>query len=253
MFFDRQPVADFARLVSSYNLGEFASPYRSTIPLLSLLKDGEPALVKVLGALGVGSGASLHIEYKTDPTRGVGKPSQTDLMVKAAGAAWAIEAKWTEPRYETVAARVARDLDASNRRDIVQGWLELIQPYALRRLDMTLVESLVYQMVHRAASACGATAKPALVYLVFHTESVGGHPRKDFYRADLTLFHNALGSPAGFPFYLADLGLKPTAAFRAIEALRKGVESTAERVRQALLGERLFEFGIPVVTALRGG
>jgi len=58
--------------------------------------------------------------------------------------------------------------------------------------------------------------------------------------------HSVLVHPGGFPFNLIDVELKPTAAFREIEPLRKGVESTAERVRTAaLLNEKLFDFGVP--------
>jgi hypothetical protein len=39
MYFNTVAVTDFAELVSKYPADEFASPCRSTVPLLSLVKD----------------------------------------------------------------------------------------------------------------------------------------------------------------------------------------------------------------------
>ena len=52
-----------------------------------------------------------------------------------------------------------------------------------------------------------------------------------------------MGSPAGFPFYLVEVQVKPTAEFNKIKHLQKGVSETDKTVRAALLSERLFEFG----------
>ena len=50
---------------------------------------------------------SLHVEYCVTGVSD-GNPSQTDLMVFGIGRSLAIEAKWTERRYETVAKRLVR-------------------------------------------------------------------------------------------------------------------------------------------------
>jgi hypothetical protein len=46
--FDRVAISDFTALLNSYSIREFASPYRSTIPLLSLIKDGQLVLRDIL-------------------------------------------------------------------------------------------------------------------------------------------------------------------------------------------------------------
>ena len=107
----------------------------------------------------------------------------------------------------------------------------------------------MYQTLHRAASACAAAPHPTLAYLVFRTT---GDRAKDFYRTDLARLHRVLGSPSGFPFYLIDAELKPTPAFEAIRSLRKGEPDTARKVRAALLGERLFEFGTLTIQRIDG-
>jgi len=65
------------------------------------------------------------------------------------------------------------------------------------------------------------------------------------YLTDLSQVHALLGSPSDFPFFLIDVPMQPTQAFRAIEHLKKGAAETGEAVRSALLGQRLFEFGEP--------
>lgn len=262
LFFDKKPARDFGDLVTSYDVGEFASPTRSTVPLLALLKDGAPRFRRILENLGMTREADLHMEFKVNPPRGTGRPSQTDLMARASDNAIAIEAKWTEPRYPNVSQRAAsdsedagdsKDRDDSNRSDVIQGWIDLIQPRVSKPLRREEFGDCVYQLLHRAASACATATHPVLAYMIFSEHAKTSHDagRKDFYRADLAHLHSVLGHPAGFPFYLVNLELKPTAAFREIKPLRKGAESTAERVRRALLGEELFEFGVPTITKIR--
>ena len=46
-------------------------------------------------------------------------------------------------------------------------------------------------------------------------------------------------------FYVVEVSLEPTAAFGQIEGLKKGTRETDQAVRQALLWNRLFDFGEP--------
>src|SRR5450759_1704349 len=102
LHFDRQLIKDFADLVSRYGDKEFKSPLRSTIPLLSLVRDGWPVLQEVLTACRLPAKSNLHFEYKVDSPLGVGIPSHTDVMARFGSDQLALECKWTEPRYETV-------------------------------------------------------------------------------------------------------------------------------------------------------
>jgi hypothetical protein len=252
---DQQAVADFPALVHTYQGKELASPFRSSVPLLALLRDAPDALSETFARLGVSPAQSLHLEYKVAPPQGEGLPSQTDLVVKGAEGTLAIEAKWTEPRYETVARRiaaantraksklsgvVAQD-DIANRRLVVEGWLALMAPYCVRPLTLADIDSSVYQMIHRTASACavGVAGRSSLAYLLFKTPSVEAD--HEFYANDLAALHRLMGSPRDLPFHLIEVALRPTEAFESIAKLKKGADSTAMRVKAALLASRLFD------------
>ena len=99
----------------------------------------------------------------------------------------------------------------------------------------------VYQMVHRAASACSQGKEPGLVYLQF-TESYS-RPGKSYIESDLRSFRNILGVPKGFPFYFVEILLGPVKEFEAFRQLTKGTKETDEVVRASINnGERLFTF-----------
>ena len=98
IYFDRDLVPDLVALIARYPAGEFESPYRSTIPLLSLMRDGQAVVQDVLVACGFAPNPDLHFEFTVPPKKGKGKPSHTDLMVCAGPVCMAVEAKWTEPQ-----------------------------------------------------------------------------------------------------------------------------------------------------------
>lgn len=253
LHFDRDPRADSLALVGSYETKEFASPFRSTIPLLALLKEQGQAFERLLDALGAGEACDLFSEYQVPCKRGRGKPSHTDLMIKSGRNAWAIEAKWTEPCYATVGEWLAEvggdDSRLSNRREVVNGWLDLIRHHPPTTPDETTLSTLTYQMIHRAASACAAGENPALVYLIFH-EGNELSSDKNFYRSQLSALHAAFGTPASFPFLLVTMQIERSAAFERLTRLKKGDDATGQLVRNALLKDALFSFGELRVTVI---
>jgi hypothetical protein len=101
VYFDNEPVPDFSTLVQLYRDREFKSPYRSTVPLLSLFRDGQRILQEILAKC-LMDPPNFHIEFTVAPPRGRGKAPHTDLMVNSESRCLAIEAKWTEPTYPTV-------------------------------------------------------------------------------------------------------------------------------------------------------
>lgn len=252
---DRKAVGDAAELIAGFGDKALASPYRSTVPLLTLAKDDWPTFAKILTSCGVTGEVSMAFERTVPSPRGEGRPSCTDAMVLSDGGALAIEAKWTEPRYETVAMRLTRkDSQGPDSGEFVGGWLDLLQPHATMPLHLDGFTSCVYQMVHRAASACGEGRSPSLAYLHF-TPTTSSAATSAQYHADLSHVHALLGSPLGFPFFVIDLPVMPTRAFREIEHLKKGAIETGRAVRVALLANALFEFGEPHVHRIsrRGG
>jgi hypothetical protein len=176
-------------------------------------------------------------------------------MVRSKLRCVAIEAKWTEPSYDTVSEwieRGQREQDQSqqsqhsqqsqqqdNREEVMAGWLELLAPHAARDLDRNDFANCVYQMVHRAASACHGTKHPQLAYCVFHQPT---NRPDDAYLIGLQSLHAVLGTPCDFPFYFGEIQINPTEAFRSIEDLPKGSLATAHLVRSAFQDSELFKF-----------
>jgi hypothetical protein len=123
----------------------------------------------------------------------------------------------------------------------MHGWLSLLQNHISKTLKIEDFSSAVYQMIHRAASACKVGKNPTLVYLQFCPRA-DGNPVVSSLIDDLRHLHSLLGSPIDFPFWLAKVTAKPTPAFEKIKNLPKGVVQTSEAVRAALRAEPLFDF-----------
>jgi hypothetical protein len=179
-----------------------------------------------------------------------------------------LEAKWTEPRYETVskwlkrrvAALVKKDPDVEDdtskaakhratQQTVIKARLGLLGPHSAVGADEA--GEAIYQMVHRAASAsatANATASsPSLVYVHFQSMPARAGATIGQYRAELRRLHKLMGSPASFPFYLAEVPLWPTEAFHKIESLPLGDNETDKSVRAAIGSTRLFDFGDPQI------
>lgn len=242
LHYDKEIVNDVSAALLQYPETEFMSPTRSTVPLLSLLKDGNRILNKALSELHSDTASDLHLEYTVSPPIGKGKASYTDLMVRQQGDTLAIEAKWTEPRYETVAQWRRKGKSPKNRERVLRGWLDLIQPHSTRVLNLDDFSDAVYQMVHRAASACFNSEQPHLAYLHFIPDPSGKGATSKQYQSDLEHLRLLLGNPSNFQFYLVDLEIRLTEAFERIKDLPKGTAETASAVHTALENGPLFEF-----------
>ena len=260
LLYGRKEVTDVASLVKHFDTGAFASPFRSTIPLVALVKDDWHLFGQIAVACGTGNDPSVHFEYCVDVPGARGNPSQTDAMLIAADTALAIEAKWTEPRYETVAQRLKNRVERLGREEpqqateherdqtaVINGWLSLLERRCGRALPIAGMSDAVYQMVHRAASACALSRAPRLAYLHFTPSPARGAASAAQYLADLNHLHRKLGNPEELPFFLVELPIEPTADFRAIQDLPKGSQVTDQQVREAISATRLFDFGVPQI------
>lgn len=228
-----------------YAADEFRSPTRSTVALLSLLMHRPELLQPVLKQAGCTGKMGMHLEYQMPVRKGIGNPSHTDLMVRAAGGTLAIEAKWTEPRYESVEKWFSKGKSRQNKELVLRGWLEMIQPYASKRLTIDGVSSLVYQMIHRTASACAEADNASLAYLHFHAHGPAEPKNVAHAREDLQNLWLALGKPAKLPIYFVPVGMRPTPAYNKIAGLKKGLPETGDAVKRALRGAPLFDFEKP--------
>lgn len=246
-YFNGKPVS-LDEVLDRYPAHEFESPTRSTVPLLTLLK-GSIATKSLLEMLDLTyESLDAHLEFKVPPVKGEGKASHSDLMLIQNGSYVAIEAKRTEPPYDTVKQWLGRGLNRTNRRTVLDGWLSLLQPYSERLLGAADFNDAIYQMVHRAASAChvGPPARPALAYIQFSPLPPATAPDIKFkleqLQSALSRFRHLLGTTHGFPFFLVEVTATPTEAFNRISGLARGSRKTASLVRTALRAAPLFEF-----------
>jgi hypothetical protein len=262
--FDRTPVDGPTGLLARYTNTELASACRSTVPLLALLKDNWSVFETALAECGLAGELSVAVERTVASKAPGDRPSFTDAMVTSPSRVLAVEAKWTEPRYPVVRKRLARTspdadeltrtLDLQQNRAFVTGWLDHMRSVATIPLVLDDFQDCVYQMVHRAASACGACdggLTPALAYLHFSSaelpDCASRVTRTPPYLEDLKALHQLLGSPRDFPFFLIEIPIQLTASFREVETLSKGARETGQRVRSALRDSQLFLFDTPTV------
>jgi hypothetical protein len=239
-------IGSIADAVPLYGGGEFESPTRSTIPLLSLLIHAQEQFEQVITSLGLPANSDLYLEYTVPPQRGRGNASHTDVMLRSGSKSLAIEAKWTEPLSETVAKWLSQGESRANKEAVLQGWLELLQRCLGRPFDPQDFKAVNYQMLHRAASAAATGSEPRLAYLLFtpSTDKRTTRPA-DLYR-ELGDFWGKLGKPMSFPFAVVEVEIRATTAYRPNLDLRKGDPATSRTVIAALRDPDtpLFEFDV---------
>jgi len=230
--------ADLLGLLECVPDDALQSPRRSVVPLLDFCRS--PA--RTASALGdatkleLADATDFVFEYPAPVRKGRGKPSFTDLMILTPTTALAIEAKYTEPEYETVRSWLRTPAE-KNREAVLDGWLGLLGRVALRPLSASDVLDLPYQLIHRAASACFPERRHrALAYLVFGNAAA-------HYAEHVGSLAALLGSTA-LPLLVLSC---PATELEACEALAKrwdgGERELARDVRDALLAGRLFSFG----------
>lgn len=240
--FDKEPLP-YESILSRFTDASLASPWRSTVPLLDGLRQGEGGwLFDLLKSRGFPKTARIALEYRVPPPLGRGVASHTDAMVTDKCLTLALEAKWTEPRYPTAKLWRSGGNAPANRWEVLRGWLDLLEKFGPRKLRPEDFDDVVYQMIHRAASACAVAercspsdGKAEVAYLLFNRVSDEGRTaRTESCLADLSAFHALLGSPNRLSFSVIEVTFEPTPAFSALADLPKGRAETGKAVRQAL-------------------
>jgi hypothetical protein len=237
---DTTAVVDFGALVHAIPADVLNSPRRSVIPLIDFFRQPSTALVALGSALQlelVGA-TELAFEYAVPPPKGQGKPSYTDLMIRCADVSIAIEAKYTEPRYESVRSWLGTS-PTPNRLAVLTGWLSLINKTAQEPVGVESVLDLPYQLVHRTASACSTAATDrVLAYMVF------GDDPGAYYADDVAALDRLLGEPAGLAIHVLSIPLCGEPALDVlIERWDAGERQLSGAVREVLLMGPLFRFG----------
>jgi hypothetical protein len=152
----------------------------------------------------------------------------------------AIEAKYTEPPYKTV--RQWMGVGSSNKRSVLEGWLELISRAAKRDLRPNDVGKISYQLVHRCASACHNVARTRIVvYMIFDDGSK--KPESDYYLGQLKFIKSLLGHSAGLMLALIRVPFRPKPAYLDLQKMWKsGRRSLRAAVIDELLRDAPMEF-----------
>jgi len=234
-----KPVADFSSLVASYAPKELASPKRSTVPLLAYWAHPEARLRDLCANLGFDPSGPLefHFEFPVPVQHGVGKASFTDLMVLSPGFAVALEAKYTEPEYETVKDWLGNP-QQSNRIAVLDGWIKLIEKGTGVRLSALELGSHPYQLVHRTASAClPPAAQRWVVYQLF------SDTRLSYYQKHLSALYHLLRGQTKLAFGLLLSPPEVSAEYVRLASLwASGQRDLSGPVRNGLLSDSLFKF-----------
>jgi hypothetical protein len=260
-FYNETPAESVDHLLSCFKGKALQSPTRSTVPLLDMTLSAPSHLLSIVAKCGAEPNSDFRFEYEVCSGSASARPSQTDLMVLGQSRAVAVEAKWTESAYESVATRlkrrttdrkndqseVAKALDREHQEAEVSAWLARLQPLATESLTTVRMANVVYQMIHRAASAVATGLSPSLLYLHFDDAEIRQGATADEYKADLGRLYGKLGRPRGFSFYVATQPIERTAVFRTIEGLSRTRSSTCTAVREALKAGPLFRYGPAMV------
>lgn len=111
--------------------------------------------------------------YATKNGKKIGRPSMTDLMILTDKYSIAIEGKFTEDLYETICKWLPKS-GKSEKPNVLQSWYEYIESYCdYKSGDMEKIENtVVYQFLHRTASACYCATEsntvPVVLYQLFY-------------------------------------------------------------------------------------
>ncbi len=251
--FDTRACANITDLCASFSTQQLQSPTRSTVPLIDLVYHHRPTWERFLKMLGAPLGCMVSFELGVPSPKARGNPSQTDAVFASDSSVWAIEAKWTEPiDRQTVAKRISKpEADGGDPRVTVGGWLSHLQPLCPKPLRVGDFGEIIYQMVHRAASAAylaqKRNLKPELVYLHFVPSPRSDSATTEHYVSELTRLHERLARTPTLPISVVEMPLEYTEAFDAIKDLDKRSPATSQKVKQALCAGPVFRFGEPAM------
>jgi hypothetical protein len=249
MRYDDKVAPDFEHLVKLLPPKAVASPLRSTLPLVDFWRTPESRLAQLSAAIGVALDPPIELcfEFPVPVQRGRGNSSYTDLMIIASSAAVAIEAKLTEPRYQT-AGDWLRDPPGPNRSEVLEGWLHLIRDATGTALSVRDVTGLPYQLIHRTASVC-SVLRPirAVVYQVFEE----GLPEP--YVRNLAKLWGQLGRSTAISFHVLSCPLYSLPTHDdLVKRWKQRNHPVGDALRTALLTGTLFSFGKPASQSVPG-
>lgn len=206
MFYQNKQIKSKQELINCYSKNEFSSPFRSTIPLIELFFENTDVLQQVIHNV---NDYELIFEKKTK-IKESRRASFSDLCFQNNTSFFCIEAKRTEPKYETVRKFIEKD----NRHEaVVNGWLRIINKKCKTNIILNDVYDKTYQMIHRFASACDVedNIKTEMLYFCFDINE----KKKTYYFSELMKIWHI--SKERVPIKLVIFKIKSTKSFINIE------------------------------------
>lgn len=242
----QKAVSDFSSLVHGFSDAALASPFRSTVPFLAYWKiaSGKLSDLATLLNIKLAEPVRLAFEYAVPVQQGIGKASFTDLMLVTPTQAIAVEAKYTEPEYESVSEWLDVP-ETYNRQQVLRGWLGLINRVTDVDLQPEDVSDCTYQLIHRTASACYPQVEARVV--VYQCFDVSGD-QAVYYRNQLMYLNRLLRKSERLTFYLLTIPLKKSKQYQELQASWKaGNRNLSRAIKQGLTAGTLTDFNTATI------
>lgn len=234
---------DLSRVIGQYPDSEFPHLTRSTIPLLAYWKQPAKRIAEMLQDVNLpySPHSTICFEYPVPSADSKSKASFTDIMYLSDTVTIAIEGKWTEPRYDDIATWLGKGI-LSHRKKVLAHWLAHIKPYCRTSVQPEALGNIVYQMLHRTASACAARTDVAGAFYLCFSDSE--HDHQDTLH-DLRAWKDALQPLDCLRLFLQRIEIQQTDFYRELESSIERLDSAvckAEAIRLGLREHDLFEF-----------
>lgn len=230
-----------SHVLACYSDRAFTSLTRSTLPLLSYWRDPAYRLRGLLPRFGSSFNDSSTFTFEATVHPGVPRasPSQSDAIYASETLRLAIEAKWSEIEKETVDKWRAgvKQADA-----VLRAWASMLRPFILSPLEVEAALPLLYQALHRSASAC--YGKPPAAGVLYQHFRTGSTPKYHSLEAALARFFEAIRPLDNFKLVLQVVNMRTTDSYsRLARATQERTErEVADITRAAMLTEELFAF-----------
>jgi len=179
-FYYGSAIGSYEKVLDSLSTTEVHSYKTSSIPLTEFWMPKNSSLsLKIIASIGINKdeydNAQKIFEYPVFPIKeniSIGKPSMTDLMICSKAKLIAVEGKFTEDLYDTIKKWLEGSSKTSKKAEVLKGWYSYIQKYCISSKwgdKERINEKVVYQFLHRTASACSdCSKKPVVLYQLFY-------------------------------------------------------------------------------------
>lgn len=173
--FGNPDVHGYSVILDYYGGTHINTDRTSSVPLAQYWKDYQKRLIEIEHQAGLDLvHPHIYFEYATE-SLGASSASMSDIMIVADGVRVAIEGKFTEfvkYGFETIGTWLR--LPNGNRNDkmrVLEHWVNKITPYSGG--DLTNIEDVPYQFLHRLACACDKSPEHAvLLYQLFIDDEI---------------------------------------------------------------------------------